>query len=185
MWKKHVLIIAIWLSSVVAAPVSATPEIGDLQVDPTRVANGRELIVKSDLIILGWPNQSYQTFETGGRIGQRRIVNFVQTVRVEKVLKGHVLAPVKLMSTGVEPLPDPADPVNMRYPGPLAAEQYVLFLKKVSGSDLYSTVGLWQGVYPVYDGKMISLRNLGFTELNQITMRELEEKIKVIHSAAP
>ncbi|QQE72697.1 hypothetical protein KDJ56_12030 [Brevibacillus composti] len=74
-------------------------------------------------------------------------------------------------------MPDRSHRLNLSYPGPLAEGQYVLFLKKVRRSDLYSTVGLWQGIYPVYDGKTITLEGQGFPELNQLTIAELRRKI--------
>jgi hypothetical protein len=43
---------------------------------------------------------------------------------------------------------------------------------------LYTIVGGWQGVYPVYEGKTISLKEEGFPELNQLTLRQFEAKIR-------
>lgn len=98
----------------------------------------------------------------------------------KKAVKGTASRLLTVVSTGVEPLPDASSPLNLQYPGPLAEGNYLLFLRKVSGSQMYSTAGLWQGIYPIYQGKTIALSNLGFTELNQLSQEEAIRKITAI-----
>lgn len=171
------LLVGICMLVAIGVPVTAAPEIADLRVDATPARDWREMVAQSDLVIVGKIDGAYHKFETGRSIEARRIVNYVQTIQLEHGLLGTPPRPLSLLSTGVEPLPDRSHRLNLNYPGPLAEGQYVLFLKKVRRSDLYSTVGLWQGIYPVYDGKTITLEGQGFPELNQLTIAELRRKI--------
>lgn len=49
---------------------------------------------------------------------------------------------------------------------------------------MYSIVGLWQGVYPLYDGKTVSLRGQGFPELNQLSIRDVADKIRSVRRSS-
>ncbi|MEJ8547929.1 hypothetical protein [Brevibacillus borstelensis] len=180
MWKKTIplLLAFLLIAAFIAIPASAAPEVADLQVDQTRMKDWKELTLRCDLIVVGLTDERHQRFPTTKRVPSGRLVNYVQTVQIERVIKGSAPSRVQLLSTGVEPLPDASDPANLSYPGPLGEGQYLLFLKKVNRTDLYSIVGLWQGVYPLYEGKTVSLRGQGFAELNQRTIRQVENKLR-------
>ncbi|CAM5789801.1 MULTISPECIES: hypothetical protein [Brevibacillus] len=182
MWKKGTLLLLVFIF--IAMPVSATPEIADLQVDQTRMKDWKELILHCDLIVVGLTDARHQKYPTAKRISAGQLVNYVQDVQIERTLHGSASRRVKLLSTGVEPLPDASDPANLQYPGPLGEGQYLLFLKKVNRTDMYSIVGLWQGVYPLYDGKTVSLRGQGFPELNQLSIRDVADKIRSVRRSS-
>lgn len=152
-------------------------DIGKLQVDKTLTSTARQLAEKSTLIVYVWADSVYQNYPTSQRIGNARLVNYVQTLQVKEVVKGQATRVTRLLTTGVEPLPDAEDPLNDRYPGPLAEGSYVCFLQRVKGSDLYSLTGIWQGVYPVHDGKTIKLNRFGYTEFDQRTIAQLKQQI--------
>jgi hypothetical protein len=147
-------------------------------VNINRAANIKDLVSGSTLIAYGWFDTSYQEQPLKKSVQGGQLVNFVQNFHVDKYLKGTGDKIISVLSTGIEPLPDPLNPINKVYPGPMAEGRYVCFLKPVPGTKLYTIVGGWQGVYPVYEGKTFSLKNEGFPELNQLTLRQFEAKIK-------
>ncbi|NRS50003.1 hypothetical protein [Brevibacillus sp. HB2.2] len=161
-------------------PVHAQTDIGRVQVDPSSFSSLAELVKKCDLIVIGRVDSTHRAYPTGRTLPQGKIVNYTQRLQVKKAVKGTASRLLTVVSTGVEPLPDASSPLNLQYPGPLAEGNYLLFLRKVSGSQLYSTAGLWQGIYPIYQGKTIALSNLGFTELNQLSQEEAIRKITAI-----
>jgi hypothetical protein len=147
-------------------------------VNTKRVANLKDLVSGSTLIAYGWFDTSLQKQPLDKSVQDGQLVNFVQSLHVDKYLKGSGDKIINVLSTGIEPLPDPLNPINKVYPGPMAEGRYVCFLKPVPGTELYTIVGGWQGVYPVYEGKTISLEEEGFPELNHLTIRQFEAKIK-------
>ncbi|MED1943843.1 MULTISPECIES: hypothetical protein [Brevibacillus] len=161
-------------------PVHAQTDIGRVQVDPSPYSSLKELVKKCDLIVIGQIDSNHRAYPTGRTIPQGKIVNYTQSLHVTTAIKGSSSRRLTVISTGVEPLPDASSPLNLQYPGPLAEGNYLLFLRKVSGSQLYSTAGLWQGVYPISQGKTIALTNLGFSELNQLSQEEVVRKITAI-----
>ncbi|WJQ79040.1 hypothetical protein [Brevibacillus brevis] len=161
-------------------PVHAQTDIGRVQVDPSSFSSLAELVKKCDLIVIGRVDRTHRAYPTGRTLPQGKIVNYTQRLQVKKAVKGTASRLLTVVSTGVEPLPDASSPLNLQYPGPLAEGNYLLFLRKVSGSQMYSTAGLWQGIYPIYQGKTIALSNLGFTELNQLSQEEAIRKITAI-----
>lgn len=161
-------------------PVHAQTDIGRVQVDSSSFSSLAELVKKCDLIVIGRVDSTHRAYPTGRTLPQGKIVNYTQRLQVKKAVKGTASRLLTVVSTGVEPLPDASSPLNLQYPGPLAEGNYLLFLRKVSGSQLYSTAGLWQGIYPIYQGKTIALSNLGFTELNQLSQEEAIRKITAI-----
>lgn len=174
------LFLALVLVGVLAVPASAQPAIGQLNVDRTTFSNWHEMAKRCDLILLAWSGVAHDTYPTGKTVRGGKLVNYVQTVQASRVLKGTSGRLVKLLSTGVEPLPDADSPLNLIYPGPLGEGLYVLFLKPVKGTDLHTIAGLWQGVYPVYDGRTVALQGVGFRELHNLPLKELEEKVRAI-----
>lgn len=174
------LLLCLSLLCTISFPVHAQTDIGRVQVDPSPYSSLAELVKKCDLIVIAWVDSAHRAYPTGRTIPQGKIVNYTQRLQVKKTIKGSSSRLLTVISTGVEPLPDASSPLNLQYPGPLAEGNYLLFLRKVSGSQLYSTAGLWQGVYPIYQGKTIALSNLGFTELNQLSQEEAIRKITAI-----
>ncbi|WP_409174036.1 hypothetical protein [Brevibacillus fortis] len=174
------LLLSLSLLFAFSFPVHAQTDIGRVQVDPSPYPSLAELVKRSDLIVIASVSGTHQPYPTGRAIPQGKIVNYTQSLQVKTMIKGTSSRRLTVVSTGVEPLPDASSPLNLQYPGPLSEGNYLLFLRKVRGSQLYSTAGLWQGVYPIYQGKTIALSNLGFTELNQLSQDEVVRKITAI-----
>ncbi|MGO0061100.1 hypothetical protein ACTID9_13955 [Brevibacillus fluminis] len=154
------------------------PDIAKLQLDTTPAANARQLAQKSTLIVSASANSSFQSFPTGKKIGAYQVVNYIQTLQVNSVIKGASPRLIRLLSVGIEPLPDAKDPLNDKYPGPLAEGNYVFFLHPVRGTGFYSLTGLWQGVYPLLDGKTISLKKTGFAEYDGLNVEQLKQRVR-------
>ncbi|MDF2679644.1 MAG: hypothetical protein K0R47_834 [Brevibacillus sp.] len=161
-------------------PASAATDIGSVRIDPTPAKTWQDLVKRSELIIVAWIDSANQSVPTRRSLREGKLVNYLQTVHIKQSLKGSSQRLLKLVSTGVEPLPDASSPLNRTYPGPLAEGNYVLFLHPVSGTDLYSVTGLWQGVYPLFQGQTIALEGAGFSDFNQLTVEQLTRKIKSI-----
>ncbi|QRG65092.1 hypothetical protein [Brevibacillus choshinensis] len=166
----------------VVVPASAATDIGRIRIDPTPVNTWQDLVKQSELIVVSWVDSANQSVSTRRTLREGALVNYVQSLHVKQALKGSGQRLLKLVSTGVEPLPDASSPLNRTYPGPLAEGNYILFLRHVSGTDLYSTVGLWQGVYPLSQGQTIALQGSGFSELNQLTVEEFARKLRSVSS---
>ncbi|MDF2925015.1 MAG: hypothetical protein K0R57_3929 [Paenibacillaceae bacterium] len=150
-----------------------------LPVPQAGVASDRQLVSQSDIIVLGQIPEASSSYPTGRREGGRTVVHYVQQIKVSQTWKGSARAGVRLLTSGVEPLPDAADPLNKRYTGPLAGGEYVCFLKKVPGADYYTLTGLWQGLYPVFEGRTNALlANGGFASFDQLPVDKLKAKVK-------
>lgn len=167
-------------ASVCAQPTSAVTDPARLRVDDTPAANLADLLRRSQIVATGWTDNTVQAFPTGRSVRAGRIVNFTQWLHVQKIIKGPSSTRLRLLSTGVEPLPERFSPLNQKYPGPLGAGHYLLFLQRVKGTDMYSITGLWQGVYPILQGRTIALEGSGFGELNGLTQAEVEQKLRRI-----
>jgi len=157
---------------------AAPPDLARLRVDPTPVKNVHELVQAGDLIVSGRTDSQYQSAPTGVSLRQGKVLNYVQSFRVQRTWKGSAPQVIQLLTTGIEPLPDARDPLNLTYPGPLSEGEYVLFLKKVHGTNLYRLVGVWQGVYPVQGGRTIALRGAGFAELNGLALDQIAHTLQ-------
>lgn len=143
------------------------------------VATEAKLIEKADFIVYGWFDSPDRELPTGQNIGSGKLVNYVQTFHVVQSMKGRSPQLIRVLSTGIEPMPDADDPSNAIYPGPMIEGSYVCFLKKVPNtSDVYALIGGWQGVYPVHDEKTIALEDAGFADLGGLTLKQFEQKIR-------
>lgn len=152
--------------------------IGQLKVDISKVPSARNLVERSSLIVVGRPAIPQEEYPTGVQIESGKITNYVQKVFVRTVLKGTSDRIINVLTTGVNPLPKPSDPINNIYPGPIAqGGNYAFFLKPVTGTKLYQIIGVWQGVYPFINGKTIALQGFGFSEFNNLTPNQLQSKI--------
>lgn len=165
-----------------STPASAEPDLSTLHVDRTPAKNVSELIKHGDLIAFGWIDSAYQSAPTRKIVRQGKVVNYVQKFQINRSFKGSSARSVKLLSTGIEPLPDADDPINLTYPGPLAEGNYLLFLRAVKGTDMYSITGIWQGIYPMPEGRTIALQGVGFAELNGLTLDQIGQKLGSLRS---
>jgi hypothetical protein len=151
---------------------------GTIRVDTTPTQNERELIERADLIVLGWIDSAHQRYPTGLRVPSGSLFNFVQTIHVKQAMKGKPTHLLHLLTTGIEPLPDADDPLNLRYPGPLAEGDYVCFLRRVAGTTLYTIVGVWQGVYPIHQGRTVAIEGAGYPSFDKLSPQKMANKLK-------
>ncbi len=167
---------AIWA---VPSPAAAVPQPGGIPVPVQPASSEKALTQSADLIVEGHLEDGQENYPTGREISGKRIVHYVQRIRVQAVWKGSVASPIKLLTSGVEPLPDAANPLNKTYTGPLEAGDYIFFLRKAGGTDYYTLNGLWQGLYPVYNGKSVALlANGGFAAFDQLSLPQFQGKVK-------
>lgn len=159
---------------------SAQVDIASLRVDTTPTKSITDLVNQASLIVLGWPDSADETYPTKQTVEQYKIVNYVQTLHAKKTLKGSASPLIRVLSTGTDTLPPTTSPLNKMYPGPLAEGDYICFLKKVTGTELYTVIGGWQGIYPVLDGKTIALRGFGYPDFNNLTLEQFEQKLRSI-----
>lgn len=179
-WKRlsvHIsLAAAIWA---VPSPAAAVPQPGGIPVPVQQSSSEKALTQSADLIVMGQLEEGQDRFPTGREISGRRIVHYVQRIRVQAVWKGSAASPIKLLTSGVEPLPDAADPLNKTYTGPLESGDYVFFLHRAGESDYYTLDALWQGLYPVYNGHSVALlANGGFAAFDQLSLPQFHSKVK-------
>lgn len=154
-------------------------DIAKLRVDSTPVASESALVKNAVIIAYGRFDSVSQIVPTGTSVSSGELINYVQSFHVKKLIKGQAGEMIKFLSTGIEPLPQPKDPLNKVYPGPMAEGNYICFFRNVPGSNqLYSIIGGWQGVYPVVNGKTISLESSGFPIFNNLKIAEMELKIQ-------
>ncbi|MEW9668788.1 hypothetical protein [Ammoniphilus sp. 3BR4] len=172
------LLSLVLLLFVFCVPANAQVDISKIRVDTTPVKNEKDLVNQSTLVVYGWPNSADEEYPTGQTVEQFKLVNFVQTFHVKQSLKGTSSPLIRIVTTGTDPLPKPPNPLNKVYPGPLAEGNYLCFLRKLPGTDLYTIVGGWQGVYPYLDGKFIALQDSGFPKFHGLTIQQAEQLIK-------
>lgn len=159
--------------------VYAQVDINKLIVDTIPLSSPRELVNQSSLIVYCSVSNSTKEYPTGQTVENSfQIVNYVQTLKVKKALKGSAPSSLRLLTTGTEPQPLPPHPLNIRYPGPLAEGEYVLFLKPVTNTELHSLLGGWQGVYPYRGGQTVSLGEHGFPQLNGLSINQMQQYIQ-------
>jgi hypothetical protein len=141
------------------------------------VRTEKELIEKADLIVYGRYDTAQQVIPTTRRVSGGMLVNYIQTFHVIESFKGPANRIIRIVATGVDPLPKPDSRLNITYPGPLEEGVYICFLQRIPGKSLYHVIGGWQGVYPVHQGRTISLVEAGFTGLGQLTPEQFKEKV--------
>lgn len=164
-----------------ASGTGAQPDsdLSKITVDTAPADSLQALVRGADAIVYGWFDSADRELPTGKAVSSGKLVNFVQTFHCEHYYKGESERLVRVLSTGIEPLPDAMDPLNRTYPGPMIEGAYVSFLKRVPGSDdVYTIEGGWQGVYPVHDGRIIALEGAGFKELEGLTLGEFAGKLQ-------
>ncbi|MFD2616651.1 hypothetical protein [Terrilactibacillus laevilacticus] len=132
----------------------------------------RQLINTSDVIVLGTIRNVKHQVRTNRQVGRGRLVNYEQIVNIKHVFKGNTSSNLSLITTGVNPLPPPRDPINKRYTGPLAEGDYLLFLSSLKQNSFFRLNSGFQSVYPFINQKMIALEE-GFHSLNGLTTDEV------------
>lgn len=159
--------------------VRAQLDISKLLVETIPLSSPQELIDQSTHIIYCTVSNGTEEYPTNQTVdGNVRIVNYVQSLEVKRALKGAAPGSLRLLTSGTDPQPLPPHPLNIRFPGPLAEGDYVLFLRRVHNTNLYSILGGWQGVYPYIQGKTISLGEQGFPQLRGLSIEQMERFIR-------
>ncbi|MFM1652195.1 hypothetical protein ACI7RC_08845 [Brevibacillus sp. B_LB10_24] len=159
-----VLTVSVFLSEESTAAIP----IADLHTDQTKYISAAALTRQSALIVAGVADEkAIKSYHVDGRL-----YNFVQTVFVSRVFKGKNESVIQLLRPGITPAPSTNNPLPIIYPGPLPnqAEGYVLFLNPTADPAIYSVSGGWQGVYPVYGGKTVTLAGYGFAAMNGLDL---------------
>ncbi|MGU3471054.1 hypothetical protein ACLBWT_07875 [Paenibacillus sp. D51F] len=174
------LLAAFVIAGAAAAPFRLDKDI----VDDTTVVSASQLAKQADSIAVGRFSDSAQMILTDRTAPQGRLVNFVQPFTVERMLKGPSSSSVRIITTGIEPLPPPSQTeANEKFPGAWASgPDYLIFLKKLEGQDGYQVLGLLKGVYPIQAGKTVSLKRQGFPELNGVSKENLDFVVRGLES---
>ncbi|MCI1857089.1 MAG: hypothetical protein LKI80_02900 [Sporolactobacillus sp.] len=177
--RTHVLLlllfsIVLWWVAPQAAE-AAPPKRPIVQQRPIDV---QQMAATSDVVAVVRLNAQITRWDTGVRLGGRRtLVNAAQKLSVLRMLNGRLTADALLLTTVVQPLPPPRDPLNRIYTGPLADGEYVLFLQACPENPYYRLNGGFSAVYPLFNGRTIALEPDGFPELGQRTPEEIRQMI--------
>jgi len=161
-------------SAAVALPISLPHQI----IDTSRVQSAEKLMKIADLIVAGRYHSPTQTVRTGRKVNAGQIVTYIQPFEIKQLLKGRAGSVIRIASSGVDPLPPAKDPLNTKYPGPMAEGDYVCFLKRLDRQNIYYVIGGWQGVYPLYNGQLIALQDAGFPSFQGLTIAQLRQLLK-------
>lgn len=151
--------------------------------EPLTIQNAqtlKELIDRSDVIAEGHLGPSIQKFRLGKHIKTFELINTIQFFSIDHKIKGDPPTKIQILITGVEPLPDKESPLNIKYPGELTEENYILFLRPIPNTPYFRLTTGMQSVYPLIYGHTIALKDAsGFEQLNQLTTPQFK---KIIHS---
>ncbi|QDX91220.1 hypothetical protein EEL31_14740 [Brevibacillus laterosporus] len=139
----------------------------------------KELTSLSQAIIYATPLENVNEQATDRSVQGRKVVKYIQTFQVKTAVKGSVAKQVKIVFYGLEPKPEARDPLNLQYPGALGDGEYFLFLKKIDSNN-FTTVDIWQGIYPVFEGRTVALEGYGIAELNGLTPNQMIDKVKQV-----
>jgi len=136
------------------------------------------LVHQSDVIAMGTFGPANHAFQLGKQVDSGQLVNYSQFLTIKTVWKGHPANQIMVLTTGVHPLPDAKSPLNLKYPGAFADGDYVLFLKHIPGTPFYQLTSGVQSVYPLISGHTITLKDVGFESLDQLTLNQIGAKLK-------
>lgn len=140
-------------------------------------AFSKQMIQISDLIVYAHLDEHVTKWDTGRRLASgAKLINAAQHLHIRQTLKGRSPVNPLLVTTGVDPLPPPQDPLNNVYTGPLADGDYILFLKSFHDAQHFILNGGFTAVYPVVSGKMIAL-DQGFKEFDGLTLSDLSKRL--------
>lgn len=161
-------------------PAKAAPFAPNRIIETVHPASSAVLITSSDAVVHVHLGEQIRKWPTGQRLPNGRLfVNAAQRLYVHDVLKGSSPSSAWLLTTGISPLPEPHDPLNRLYTGPLADGEYILFLKLFSREhNFYTLNGGFGAVYPVYSGKTVALDEGGFPELGGKTIEQVRLLIR-------
>ncbi|CCQ94540.1 conserved hypothetical protein [[Clostridium] ultunense Esp] len=155
-------------------------ELTDIEAPVQQAHSFHELVHAADIIAYGSFGEVTRREDTTQLVEGRRIIHYIQPFYGQTYIKGGAFEFVDVLTTGVEPSPPLADPLNKRFPGAVAEGEYVVFLKKIPGRPLYYLIGGWQGLYPVYEDEIIVLEEGGFQELGGLTVEQLKKKVELL-----
>ncbi|MEB3101545.1 hypothetical protein [Ferviditalea candida] len=172
-------VISVFLT--VCFPVYGQPSLSQLIIQVRPETSLEALVRHSTIIAYGKLGSPIREVSTNTKIDRYKLVNYIQPLDVLKMIKGQPHRRIEVLSTGLDPLPLPTNPLNDKYPGALADGEYICFLKAVPGTRFMQIVGGWQGVYPMLDGKTIAL-DQGFPELNDLTISQFQKNINRLMS---
>lgn len=181
MRRMFVFLLVILLSGCGTVYAAAPVDLSKIIIRAQKTANETQLARASALIVYGTFGNAVQEVDTKQKVGAFKLINTVQPFKVIKVLKGNAPGTVQVLATGTDPLPDIKDPIGNEFPGELVSGTYVCFLQKVPGeSNMYHLLSGFQSLYPVTDGKLISLKEQGFPQYNGLTVEQLRERLQAI-----
>ncbi|AFC30330.1 hypothetical protein PM3016_3497 [Paenibacillus mucilaginosus 3016] len=169
------------LSAPSPAALHAEPKPGRIELPKERMSTPQELAAKAEIVVAGSLEDDTKAYPTGRRVGSRPLIHYVQTFRIRSVLHGTAVSSgrLELLTDGFDPLPLPADPLNLSYTGPLVQGDYVCFLRRVPQTNLYYLAGGWQGLYPLQGTRVIALEKQGgFAAFGGMTLEELKVKLE-------
>jgi len=176
--KKCLLVMLLFLHLFPTGAIAKPLVLQKNAVDTTRVPSDTLLVQTADLIVYGRYDTPTQIIPTSRKVSGGKLVNYVQLYQVRHAFKGRPGHIIRIVSSGVEPLAPAGHPSHMKYPGPVAEGAYVCFLKKIEGRNLYRLIGGWQGLYPVVEGKLISLQDAGFPSLQALPLEQLKQFVQ-------
>ncbi|WP_232696890.1 hypothetical protein [Brevibacillus daliensis] len=174
MWYSILLVASMLTSQAEAVLPNMQPIVIPVQ---TGIHTSQDLAKNSDQIILATPIEPLEREPQNQLIEGKRVVKFRQIFQVKQTIKGVPITQIKIELIGLVPEPRIQDPLNEKYPGPLGSGDYFLFLKK-GEADHYNVIGSWKGIYPVFDGRTVTITGLGFPELGRLTPQEMIKKIR-------
>ncbi|MCO7176182.1 hypothetical protein ACFP7A_09865 [Sporolactobacillus kofuensis] len=158
--------------------VDAQPIILNKIIMSERPVDRTQLIKNSDLIVFAHIGEHINKWEIGQELPSgAKLVNASQILQIRRVIVGEPPSPSVLLTTGVEPLPDPKDPLNNLYTGPLADGDYLLFLKRLNATQYVRLSGGFSSVYPVVSGKTIALDE----RFQTFSGKSIDEIMQMLH----
>lgn len=160
-----------------AVPSAAAAPLPAYSVELPHRTSVEELAGTSAIVAYGRFDTAHHSKTLRKRVDNGALVNYGQNFHVLKYLKGSGPMVVEVLSTGIDPMPDPDDDWNAAYPGPMAEGEYICFLTRIDAA-YYALNGRWQGAYPVAGGKTIALSGSGFPELGGLTLQQFEAKLR-------
>ncbi|ANE49009.1 hypothetical protein SY83_18185 [Paenibacillus swuensis] len=163
----------------VTSVTGAPQEAGSVILDDAKAATPSQLEAQSAIIALGKFEPGLREYPTLRNVPGGKLVNYVQKFRILKSYKGTSVTVVNVINTGVFPRPATTNPLNLIYPGAFAEnEDYIVFLKPISGTNYYSIAGILQGIYPIVSGRSIAFEGFGFKEFQDLPLQQMEQRIR-------
>ncbi|WEG11317.1 hypothetical protein PU629_14225 [Pullulanibacillus sp. KACC 23026] len=144
-----------------------------------------DLLTQSDLIVEGNFHPAHEKWKLHQVKDGYEFVNTVQFFTIKQVWKGKNLTKIRILLTGLDPLPPAKSPLNNEYPGEFAEGHYVLFLRNIDGTPFFQLTTGMQSVYPVFNNRLISLKGAGgFGELDQLTLKQFGQTLRAYQKKA-